>query len=173
MNILITAKDFELTNALRNTIEEKLKRFTSYVDDEQKIRVVLESRKYGQRIEVLLQLNGYMLKAESMDENLYTAIDLVVDKLKQQISRYYHRAEETQNSIRYFQEMDDEELEDTESSRITKRKRFSLKPMSEEEAILQAELLGHNFFMFQNSDTDSICLLYRRKDGNFGLIEGN
>jgi putative sigma-54 modulation protein len=168
MNIIITAKNFKLTDGLKSAIHEKLERFEKMISESEPVRVVLETKRYGQKIEVTLPINNRYIKAESTEEDLYVAIDTVIDKLKRQISKFLDRIydRETISTIGYEEDVQEQE----EHSRIIKRKYISMKPMLEEEAILQMELLSHRTFMFYNPDEEAVCMLYKRNDGDYGIL---
>ena len=172
MRINITAKNFDLTQAIKDVINEKVGRLDKYFAKEVDTKVILETNKYGKKIEVLISTQSKLLKAECINEDLYVAIDMVVDKFKTQIERFSDKLNKFDfDSIRQV-ELDSDYDEDIKKvGKIVKRKQFDLKPMMEEEAILQMELLNHTTFMFFNAETDSVCLLYKRKDGNYGIIE--
>ncbi len=174
MKLNIRGDKLVVTDAIRTYIEEKIKKLEKYFDNsdiEAKILVKVANNK--QIIEVTIPTNKYTLRAEERNNDLYAAIDLVIDKLEGQI-----RKNKTKLNNRYKKEtfMDFnfdfiEEFEnDTEEDLIVKRKTIDIKPMDEEEAILQMELLNHDFFMFKNIDEDCISVIYKRKDGKFGII---
>ena len=123
---------------------------------------------------VMIQTIGFTLRAEESHSDMYAAIDLVVDKLERQIRKNKNKIKSklTRDKINDFVSFETEEDEE-EYTKIVKRKNLVLKPMDEEEAILQMELLGHSFFVFKNLDTDKIAVLYKRKDGQYGLIDTN
>lgn len=163
-----------VTDSIKSYIEEKIDKLTKYFDnDEIEAKIVIKVANNKEIIEVTIPTNKYTLRAEERNEDLYAAIDLVVDKLERQI-----RKNKTKLNDRYKKEsfMDFnfdfiEEFErDKDEEVIVKRKTIDIKPMDEEEAILQMELLNHDFFMFKNIDEDCISVLYKRKDGKFGII---
>lgn len=169
--IKITAKNFKLTDGLRSSIVNKLERFEKLLPNDELIDVILETKAYGQKIEVFFRINNRLIKAESIDNDLYVAIDLVVDKLKRQISKYSGKLSNNATESIKFAEMNKiNDKEERTTPSIVKRKYISKKPMMEEEAILQMELLGHKSFLFFNADTDSTAMIYKRNDGNYGII---
>ena len=171
MRINITAKNFDLTQAIKDIIIDKVGRLEKCFSKEVEAKVVLESNRYGKKIEVLLSTQGKFLKSECIEEDLYVAIDLVMDKLKTQIERFSDKLNKFDfDSIRQVNDRYDYK-DEKKVGKIVKRKQFDLKPMMEEEAILQMELLNHNTFMFFNAEIEAVCLLYKRKDGNYGIIE--
>ena len=164
-----------VTESIKAYIDEKIEKLQKYFDsDDIEAKVVIKVSNNKQIIEVTIPTNKYTLRAEESNNDLYAAIDLVIDKLEGQI-----RKNKTKLNKRYTKEAmmdfnfdfiskieDDEDEEEL----IVKRKKIDLKPMDEEEALLQMELLNHDFFMFKNSEEDCISLIYRRKDGKFGII---
>ena len=116
----------------------------------------------------------YTLRSEEAHSDLYAAIDLTVDKLERQIRKHKTKinSKNKKNVIQNF-EIDLEDKFEEDESKVLKRKKVDMKPMDEEEAIMQMEMLGHSFFVFKNAETNNICVLYLRKDGNYGIIETN
>ena len=175
MKYNIRGEKVEVTPAIKSYIEDKIGKLDKYFDDASNINanVVIKVRGKEQKIEITVPAMHYTLRSEESHSDLYAAIDLTVDKLERQIRKNKTKINSKikRNVIQNF-EMD---LEDNfeEDSKVLKRKKVDMKPMNEEEAILQMEMLGHSFFVFKNADTDSICVLYLRKDGNYGIIETN
>ena len=175
MKYNIRGEKVEVTPAIKSYIEDKIGKLDKYFDDASNINanVVIKVRGKEQKIEITMPAMHYTLRSEESHSDLYAAIDLTVDKLERQIRKNKTKINSKikRNIIQNF-EMD---LEDNfeEDSKVLKRKKVDMKPMDEEEAILQMEMLGHSFFVFKNADTDSICVLYLRKDGNYGIIETN
>ena len=174
MKIEIHEDKVSVTPSIKSYIEEKLGRLDKYFEDPESItaNVKVKVRNLDQIIEVTIPTKDFTLRREELDEDLYAAIDLVVDKLERQIRKNKTRFERKykDNSvamINYDFEISSDEESDT---KIVKRKDVDSKPMSEEEAILQSELLSHDFFVFKNIDEDCISVLYTRKDGNYGII---
>lgn len=175
MKYNIRGEKVEVTPAIKSYIEDKIGKLDKYFDDASNINanVVIKVRGKEQKIEITVPAMHYTLRSEESHSDLYAAIDLTVDKLERQIRKNKTKINSKikRNIIQNF-EMD---LEDNfeEDSKVLKRKKVDMKPMNEEEAILQMEMLGHSFFVFKNADTDSICVLYLRKDGNYGILETN
>ncbi len=174
MTLNIRGNKIEVTDAIKSYIEEKLGRLDKYFENPDQIsaNVVVRMSGIDQIIEVTIPIKKVVLRAEERDKDLYAAIDIVSDKLERQIrknkTRMHHKNnKETMDAFSDFAVNSEEQVEET----IVKRKTFDAKPMSEEEAMLQMNLLGHDFFIFKDSETNSIAVIYRRKDGNFGLIE--
>ncbi len=171
MNINIRGDKIEVTDSIRNYVKEKLARLDKYFDEPNKIdaHILIRVKNNEEIIEVTIPTAKYTLRAEEKNADLYAAIDLVVDVLERQIRKNKtklnkHRSDDLTGFA--FVESDEEEINES----IVKRKNIETKPMSEEEAILQMELLGHDFFVFKNVDEECISVLYKRKDGNYGII---
>ncbi len=162
-----------ITDAIKDYTEAKLGKLEKYFkDDDITANVLARVRGNSQIVEVTIPTNKFILRSEEENDDLYAAIDLVSDKLERQIRKNKTRLNRNiKENIRDFNF--DFELNDDEESKekIVKRKHIEMKPMDEEEAILEMELLGHSFFVYKDMDTDKICVLYKRKDGDYGLIE--
>ena len=170
MNINIRGDKLEITDSIKQYVKEKLARLNRYFDDVSKIdaHVLVRVRNNEQIIEVTIPTGKYTLRAEEKDADLYAAIDSVIDVLERQIRK--NKTKLSKHTVVEFAYQSIEEPEEVIESSIVKRKNIESKPMSEEEAILQMELLGHDFFVFKNIDEECISVLYKRKDGNFGII---
>lgn len=170
MKFNIRAKKIELTDSIKNYCEEKLSKLDKYLDNpsEYTANVVLRVDGFNQTVEVTVPIKSLILRAEVTSSDLYTSIDLVIDKLERQIRKSKTRLNKSVKTSFIEFEIIEEEVEE---GKIVKRKEVDSKPMSEEEAILQMELLGHDFFIFNNSENNTNSLLYKRKDGNYGIIE--
>ena len=174
MKCNIRGDKLKVTDAIRDYIEEKIGKIDKYFKTEKiNSNIVIRVRGNKQIIEVTIPTNKYILRSEVEDDDLYTAIDLVSEKLERQIrknkTKLQHRINESINKEFNF----DYELEKDEEpeTKIVKRKSIETKPMDEEEAILEMQLLGHDFFVYKDSDTNTICVLYKRKNGGYGIIE--
>ena len=169
MNIIISGKQMDLTDGIKNAIEEKLGRLDFYL-----------AKKARQKVEVtIIPISGPIIRAEDIEENLYAAIDVVYDKLNKQLRKYKKRLQDrhqSNESIRFdaiedIEENDYSSNEDNLDIVIKRTKKFGVKPMSPEEAVLQMDLSEHDFYMFRNSESNGISIVYRRKNGGYGLIE--
>jgi len=174
MKLIIHGDNVETTQAIKSYIDEKLGRLDKYFEDPNSIsaNVKIRVRNQDQIIEVTIPTKDFTLRREESDADLYAAIDSVVDKLERQIRKNKTRFERKykDNSVSMIHYDFDVENDEVSETKIVKRKNVDTKPMSEEEAILQAELLSHDFFVFKNVDEDCVSVLYTRKDGNFGII---
>jgi len=176
MKIIFKGKHIEVTDAMRNYIEKKLSKIERYFDHILEVIVTLSVEKSRQIIEVTLQTNRALIRAEEETDDMYTSIDKVADKLERQIKKYKEKYFQkphpgTEKKGLANREIDADDSEPDKIAKIVKTKRFAIKPMSVEEAAMQMDLLGHNFFVFANDNTNKVNVLYKRKDGNFGLIE--
>jgi putative sigma-54 modulation protein len=177
MRITVSGKNMEITDALRSTVEKKFSKLERYFNPEVEahVRFRVEKNKSVSKIkeiiEVTIPFNGVILRGEEANEDMYTSIDLVIDKLERQIRRQKTRLEDRNrgDSLRY-QYITELVEEPRDELKIVKTKRFAVKPMSSEEAVLQMELLGHSFFVFKDADSEEVNVVYKRKDGNYGLI---
>ena len=163
-----------VTEAIRDYAEEKLGRLEKYFkDDDITANVLTRVRGNSQIVEVTIPTSKFVLRSEEENEDLYAAIDLVSDKLERQIrknkTRLNRNVKENTKEFNFDYVLEDTEEESKE--KIVKRKNIEMKPMDEEEAILEMELLGHSFFVYKDMDTNNTCVLYKRKDGDYGLIE--
>lgn len=173
MEINIRGSKVEITKAIKTYIEEKIGRLEKYFDsDTIKATVVCKVNGIHQTVEVTIPAKRMILRAEVTTKDLYDAIDSVSDKLERQIRKNKTRMK--QKKVKNITEdinLDFESDIEIEDNKIVKRKIVNTKPMDEEEAILQMELIDHDFFVFRNSNTDEVSILYKRKDGNYGIIE--
>lgn len=173
MNINIRGDRIEVTDAIKNYVKEKLERLNRYFEEPSKIdaHVLIRVRNGEETIEVTIPTSKYTLRAEEHNSDLYAAIDLVIDVLERQIRKNKTKLNRYKNEalaeFTFDYEIEEEEI--SENS-IVKRKNIETKPMDEEEAILQMELLGHDFFVFKNIDEECISVIYKRKDGNYGIL---
>lgn len=174
MKFNIRGDKLEVTDAIRNYIESKLSRLDKYFEnaDELQATVLIKKQGIAQKVEVTIPMKKIILRSEEAQKDLYASIDLVVDKLERQIRKNKTRIKNKHSKDIVNMFTDFETVEEEENvEEIVKRKVVELKPMSEEEAILQMNLLGHEFFVFENADTEKTSVIYKRKDGNYGLIE--
>jgi len=169
MNIIVNGRHLEITPALKNYAEEKIGKFEKYINNITEAVVTLSVEKYRHKAEVLLKVNGYLIQAEGITGEIYSSIDEVVEKLEKQAKRYKEKLHSRRKPDK--RSLASDIATPAEKGRIIKYKRFDMKPMTPEEAVDQMELLDKDFFVFVNEKTSAINLVYRRKDGNYGLIE--
>lgn len=173
MKFNIHGKKIDVTESIKSYIEEKIGRLDKYFENPEEITatVLIKLRGKFQVVEVTMNANKFILRGEEEHSDLYAAIDKVSDKMERQIRKTKTRMHKKSNKSLSVGFVLDYEVPEEEETLIVKRKIIDTKPMSEEEAILQMELLGHEFFAFRNSETNDIDILYRRKDGNYGILE--
>ncbi len=174
MKLNIRGDKLEITDAIRDYVEDKLGRLDKYFKDSDiNANVLLKVKGNRQIIEVTVPTDKYILRSEEEHNDLYAAIDLVVDKLEGQIRKNKTKLKKQNIDNKYKDFNFDYELDEDEENNdvIVKHKEIEMKPMDSEEAILEMELLGHSFFVYKDVDTGNVNVLYKRKDGNYGLIE--
>ena len=174
MKFIISGKNIEVTEGIKAAIEEKLGRLDKYLVDDTIVNVTLSVQKGRQKIEVTIPMKGHIIRAEEGSEDMYVSIDLVVDVIERQIRRYKKKLIDKKQAAIAFSQAFIEDEEDTayeDDIQIVKTKKFAMKPVNPEEACLQMEMLGHNFFVFLNSETEQVNVVYKRKNGTYGLIE--
>ena len=173
MEILIRGDKVDATKAISDYAKEKLSKLDKYIDnaDNVKATVFMKIRNHSQKVEVTIPLKKLILRAEEEREDVYAAIDVVVDKIERQIRKNKTKLAKRNKDVKEIVLDIIEEEDDDNSSKIVKRKKIDVKPMSEEEAIIQMELLGHNFYLFKDSNTLNPTLIYKRTDGDYGIIE--
>ena len=162
-----------ITEAIKDYTETKLGKLEKYFkDDDITANVLAKVRGNSQIVEVTIPTDKFILRSEEENDDLYAAIDLVTDKLERQIRKNKTRLNRNiKDSVKEFNFDFDIKDEEEAKEKVVKRKNIEMKPMDEEEAILEMELLGHSFFVYKDMDTNKICVLYKRKDGDYGLIE--
>ena len=173
MNYIISGKNIEVTDALKQAIYEKLERIEKFFGEDTAAQVTLSVDKDRQKIEVTIPLKGHSIRAEQASDNMYVSIDLVEEVIERQIRKYRKKLiDKKQAAISFSQAFieEEDEIQDDEIQ-IVKSKKFAIKPTIPEEACLQMEMLGHSFYVFLNADTDQVNVVYKRKNGTYGLIE--
>lgn len=174
MKITLRGKNIEITEAIEEKVSEKLSKLDKYfiVSENVEAKVLVRTYPYGQKIEVTIPTEYVLLRAEVVAQDLYNAIDLVIDKLEGQIRKYKTRLNrKSKDNKLAFNLASIEPLEEEEEDVLVKTKTITPKPMDMEEAIMQMELIGHSFFVYRDTETDAISIVYRRNDGDYGLIE--
>lgn len=171
MKFIISGKNIEVTEGLKTAVEEKIGKLDKYFTENTEIHVTLSTQKDRQKIEVTIPMKGNIVRAEQESNDMYVSIDLVEEIIERQLRRYKTKIiERQQATVNLSKEFIEEEVDD-EEIKIVRTKRFAVKPMDVEEACVQMELLGHNFFVFRNAETDEVNVVYKRKGNTFGLIE--
>lgn len=172
MELKITGKNVRVTDAMENVLTTKLGKLDKFFDKEVSAKVLVSASKNLQKIEVTIPIGSSIIRSEVEDPDLYNATDMAVEKLARQIRKNKEKLiRKGHDTIRYENVGDYLAQEEGGHGEIVKRKRLGYKPMSEEEAIMQMELLGHDFFIFHRAEDDVVCILYLRGDGDYGIIE--
>ncbi|MDY5113806.1 MAG: ribosome-associated translation inhibitor RaiA [Bilifractor sp.] len=172
MNITISGKNIEITDGLRAAVNEKLSKLERYFTPDTNVIVTLSVEKERQKIEVTIPVKGKIIRSEQVSNDMYVSIDLVEEVIERQLRKYKTKIIDKKQAASNFQKtyIDNDYMEN-EEIRIVRTKKFDIKPMYPEDACVQMELLGHNFFVFMNADTDQVNVVYKRKGNTFGLIE--
>ena len=172
MKIIISGKNIDVTAGLRSAVESKLGKLEKYFTVDTEVFVTLNVEKDRQKIEVTIPVKGNIIRSEQTSNDMYVSIDLVEEIIERQLRKYKTKLIAQKQSVGNFQPsyLENEDEED-EEVRIVRTKRFDIKPMYPEDACVQMELLGHNFYVFCNAETDQVNVVYRRKGNTYGLIE--
>ena len=172
MNITISGKNIEVTDGLRTAINDKLGKLERYFTPETEVIVTLSVEKERQKIEVTIPVKGSIIRSEQVSNDMYVSIDLVEEVIERQLRKYKNKIVDKHQSGGNFQKayMENDYMEN-EDIQIIRTKKFDIKPMYPEDACVQMELLGHNFFVFCNAETDEVNVVYKRKGNTYGLIE--
>ena len=172
MKFIISGKNIEVTEGIKAAVEEKLGRLDKYLVDDTIINVTLSVQKGRQKIEVTIPMKGHIIRAEEDSEDMYVSIDLVEEVIERQLKKYKNKiVDKQQNAAAFAKEFVEKDYNDEDEVKIIRTKRFGIKPMDPEEACVQMELLGHNFYVFFNSETEEVNVVYKRKGNTYGLIE--
>ena len=174
MEIIIRGDKLEVTKAMKDYIDEKLKKLEKYLEksDDVRANVLVKVKGHLQTVEITIPLRNFIIRSEETQEDFYAAVDKAIDVMERQIRKNKTKIKAKENKTKIdFSFIDIEEEEEPSETEIIKRKKIEVKPMDEEEAILQLELLGHEFYLFKNIDTNKEAVIYKRKNGGYGLIE--
>ena len=173
MKFIISGKNITVTEGLKTAVQDKLSKLERYFTPDTEVVVTLSVEKERQKIEVTIPVKGNIIRSEQVSNDMYVSIDLVVDVIERQIRRYKTRLMNQKYDGTSFKQEFMEQEDDVEDDeiRIIRSKKFAIKPMDVEEACVQMELLGHDFFVFRNADTFEVNVVYKRKGNTYGLIE--
>lgn len=173
MKMNIRGSKLEVTSAIQSYAEKKIGKLDKYFSNAEELKANVLVKTHGEKqiVEVTIPADKMILRAEEASDDLYKSIDLVSEKLERQIRKNKTRMKQKRNIPNMTMFVDFETEEEQSEEMISKRKTVDSKPMSEEEAILQMNLIGHDFFIFRNVDTETDCVIYRRKAGDYGIIE--
>ena len=172
MRYTISGKTIEVTEALKNVVTEKLGKLERYFTPETEIIVTMSVEKERQKIEVTIPVKGNIIRSEQVSNDMYVSIDLVEEVIERQLRKYKNKIiDKHQGGGNFRKEFIEKEVKDEEEVKIIRTKQFGMKPMYPEDACVQMELLGHNFFVFRNAETEEVNVVYKRKGNTYGLIE--
>ena len=171
MRFTITGKNIEVTEGLRSAVYEKIGKLDKYFVKDIEVIVTLSVEKERQKIEVTIPIKGSIIRAEEVSNDMYVSIDLVEEIIERQLRKYKTKLIEKKQSGGFTQDFIEDDIAEEETINIIRTKKFAMKPMDAEEACVQMELLGHNFFVFRNADTDEVNVVYKRKGNTYGVIE--
>ena len=172
MKFIISGKNITVSQGLRTAVEDKLGKLERYFTPDTEVIVTLSVEKERQKIEVTIPVKGNIIRSEQVSNDMYVSIDLVEEVIERQLSKYKNKIVDKQQAAANFQkEYIDKDYEEEDEVKIIRTKKFGIKPMYPEDACVQMELLGHNFFVFYNAETDQVNVVYKRKGNTYGLIE--
>jgi len=169
VHLTVRGKNIDVPPALKEYAEKKLGKMDRYFGEPIHAQATMNIEKDRHIVEVTIPLDGMLVRGEEEAQDLFSAVDLVVEKIEKQLEKYKTRVNNKRVNLPQRDVPVREEYDEGPS--IVRTKRFAMKPMTVDEAVLQMNLLGHDFFVFRNADTELIAVVYRRKDGNYGLLE--
>lgn len=173
MRMVITGRNIELTEGLKAAVNDRLSKLEKYFAPDTEVQVTLSVEKERQKAEVTIPVKGTLIRSEQVSSDMYISIELVEEVIERQLKKYRNKlVTKTQSAAEAFN--DDfmaRDLEEEEEIRIVRTKKFGMKPMYPEDACLEMELLGHDFFVFRNAETEEVNVVYKRKGNTYGLIE--
>lgn len=172
MKFVIVGKNIDITPGLKSAVEDKLSKLEKYFSEDTTVHVTLSVERNDQKIEVTIPVKGSIIRSEQTSSDMYVSIDLVEEIIERQLKKYKSRIVDRQQAAASFsKQFIEESSEEEEAVNISRIKHFDIKPMYPEDACVQMELLGHNFYVFMNADTDQVNVVYKRKNNSYGLIE--
>lgn len=173
MRIKITGRNIELTDGIKDAVEDKLNKLEKYFTPDTDVYVTLSVEKERQKVEVTIPMKGNYIRSEQVSNDMYVSIDLVEEVIERQLKKYRTKLVTKQQSVAsvFKQDFLDAASDDDEEIKIIRSKKFDMKPMYPEDACVQMELLGHDFFVFINAETEDVNVVYKRKGNTYGLIE--
>lgn len=172
MRFVITGRNIEVTEGLKSAVEDKLGKLDRFFATDTEVIVTLSVEKERQKIEVTIPVKGNIIRSEQVSNDMYVSIDLVEEVIERQLKKYKNKIiDRKQGQAEFAKEYVEKDYDDEAEVQIIRTKKFGVKPMDPEEACVQMELLGHNFFVFSNSETNQVNVVYKRKGNTYGLIE--
>ena len=172
MRIKITGRNIELTEGLKAAVEDKLNKLEKYFTPDTEVNVTLSVEKERQKVEVTIPMKGSYIRSEQVSSDMYVSIDLVEEVIERQLRKYKNKIVDKQQAAANFQKAYlDKDYDEDEEIKIIRTKKFDMKPMYPEDACVEMELLGHDFYVFINAETEDVNVVYKRKGNTYGLIE--
>ena len=172
MKFIISGRNIDVTEGLRSAVEDKIGKLEKYFNPDTEVHVTMSVEKDRQKIEVTIPVKGNIIRSEQVSNDMYVSIDLVEEIIERQLKKYKTKLVDKKQSAGFFsQDFIEKDYMDEEDVKIVRTKKFDIKPMYPEDACIQMELLGHNFFVFCNAETDEVNVVYKRKGNTYGLIE--
>lgn len=172
MKFIITGRNIDVTQGLRLAVTEKIGKLEKFFTEDTEVHATLSVEKDRQKIEVTIPVKGNIIRAEQVSSDMYVSIDLVEEIIERQLKKYKNKIiDRKQSTAEFTHEYVEKDYDEDDTINIVRTKRFGIKPMDPEEACVQMELLGHNFYVFMNSETNEVNVVYKRKGNTYGLIE--
>ncbi len=172
MRYVITGRNIDVTEGLRSAVQEKIGKLEKYFNPDTEVIVTLSVEKDRHKIEVTIPVKGNVIRSEQVSSDMYVSIDLVEETIERQLKKYKNKITDKKHSGEVFtDEFISKEYDEDDTIKIIRSKKFAIKPMDPEEACVQMELLGHSFYVFNNSETNEVNVVYKRKGNTYGLIE--
>ena len=172
MKFIISGKNITVTEGLKTAVQDKLSKLERYFTPDTEVVVTLSVEKERQKIEVTIPVKGNIIRSEQVSNDMYVSIDLVEEVIERQLRKYKNKIVDKQQAAANFQKAYlDKDYDEDEEVKIIRTKKFGIKPMYPEDACVQMELLGHNFYVFRNAETEEVNVVYKRKGNTYGLIE--
>lgn len=172
MKFIITGRNIDVTPGLKSAVEDKIGKLEKYFTPDTEVHVTLSVEKDRQKIEVTIPVKGTVIRSEQISSDMYVSIDLVEEIIERQLKKYKNKLIERQQGSHYLKpEFMEKDYAEDDEIKIVRTKKFDIKPMYAEDACIQMELTGHNFFVFCNAETDQVNVVYKRKGNTYGLIE--
>ena len=173
MKFIILGKNINVTEGLKSAVEDKIGKLEKYFTPDTEVHVTLSVEKDRQKIEVTIPVKGSIIRSEQVSSDMYVSIDLVEEIIERQLKKYKTRITDREQAAASFRKeyIETDYNDDDDAVKIERTKKFDIKPMYPEDACVQMELLGHNFYVFVNAETDQINVVYKRKGSTYGLIE--
>jgi len=171
MKIIVTGKNINVSDKIQEAIDKKFEKVGKYFTDDTRANIVMHPEKDKVKLEATIVAKGTIFRAEEVAQDIFDCIDIVGDKLSKQVSKYKDKMQKRNKSNESVRFEMVPEVEEQEEAKVVKTKKFELVPMSVDEATMQMDLLGHKFYVFLNAENDSVNVVYKREDGDYGLLE--